>query len=102
MDSPGSPPLPLAGFRVLDFTRFLAGPYAAMVLADLGADVIKIEPPETGDDSRNLGPLHESGESWSFIQANRGKRSVALDLKDTRGRELALKLAARSDLILES
>lgn len=95
-------PLPLAGFRVLDFTRFLAGPYAAMVLADLGADVIKVEPPGTGDDTRNFGPFHESGESWSFIQANRGKRSVALDLKDPRGRELALNLAAKSDLVMES
>src|ERR1700761_930893 len=102
MDSSGGPPLPLAGFRVLDFTRFLAGPYAAMVLADLGADVIKVEPPRAGDDSRNLGPFHESGESWPFIQANRGKRSIALDLKHPRGRELALRLAARSDLILES
>src|ERR1700756_18750 len=101
MDSSGGPPLPLASFRVLDLTRFLAGPYAAMVLADLGADVIKVEPPG-GDDSRNLGPFHESGESWSFIQANRGKRSIALDLKHPRGRELALRLAARSDLILES
>jgi crotonobetainyl-CoA:carnitine CoA-transferase CaiB-like acyl-CoA transferase len=101
MESSGGP-LPLAGFRVLDLTRFLAGPYAAMVLADLGADVIKVEPPGIGDDSRNLGPFHESGESWSFIQANRGKRSVALDLKDPRGRDLALRLAARSDLVLES
>ena len=95
MDTSGGPPLPLAGFRVLDLTRFLAGPYAAMVLADLGADVIKVEPPG-GDDSRNFGPFHESGESWSFIQANRGKRSVALDLKDARGRALALKLALRT------
>lgn len=102
MDSPGDPPLPLAGFRVLDLTRFLAGPYAAMVLADLGADVIKIEQPERGDESRNFGPFHESGESWSFIQANRGKRSVALDVTDPRGKELALRLAARSDLVLES
>jgi crotonobetainyl-CoA:carnitine CoA-transferase CaiB-like acyl-CoA transferase len=102
MDSSGGPPLPLAGFRVLDLTRFLAGPYAAMVLADLGADVIKVEQPEGGDNSRTFGPFHESGESWSFIQANRGKRSVALDVRDPRGRELALKLAARSDLVLES
>jgi crotonobetainyl-CoA:carnitine CoA-transferase CaiB-like acyl-CoA transferase len=101
MDSSDGPPLPLAGFRVLDLTRFLAGPYAAMVLADLGADVIKVEPPG-GDDSRNFGPFHESGESWSFIQANRGKRSVALDLKDARGRALALKLARQSDLVMES
>jgi crotonobetainyl-CoA:carnitine CoA-transferase CaiB-like acyl-CoA transferase len=102
MASSGRPPLPLSGFRVLDLTRFLAGPYAAMVLADLGADVIKVERPQGGDDSRSLGPLHESGESWSFIQVNRGKRSVALDVTDPRGRELALRLAARSDLVLES
>jgi crotonobetainyl-CoA:carnitine CoA-transferase CaiB-like acyl-CoA transferase len=102
MDSSGGPPLPLAGFRVVDLTRFLAGPYAAMVLADLGADVIKVEQPDGGDDSRNFGPFHESGESWSFIQANRGKRSVALDLKDPRGRALVLKLAAQADLVLES
>jgi crotonobetainyl-CoA:carnitine CoA-transferase CaiB-like acyl-CoA transferase len=102
MKSSGNLPLPLAGFRVLDLTRFLAGPYAAMVLADLGADVTKVEAPDGGDDSRNFGPFHESGESWSFIQANRGKRSVALDLRDPRGRSLALRLAARSDLVLES
>jgi crotonobetainyl-CoA:carnitine CoA-transferase CaiB-like acyl-CoA transferase len=112
MDSSGDPPhrdlphgdlpLPLAGFRVLDLTRFLAGPYAAMVLADLGADVIKVEQPDGGDESRNSGPFHAGGESWSFIQANRGKRSVALDLKDPRGRELALRLAARCDLVMES
>jgi crotonobetainyl-CoA:carnitine CoA-transferase CaiB-like acyl-CoA transferase len=95
-------PLPLAGFRVLDFTRFLAGPYATMTLADLGADVIKIEQPNGGDDSRNFGPFHESGQSWSFIQANRGKRSVALDLKDPRARAISLALAAHSDLVVES
>jgi len=102
MESTGDPPLPLAGFRVLDLTRFLAGPYAAMVLADLGAEVIKVEQPAGGDDSRNFGPFHASGESWSFIQANRGKRSVALDVTNPRGRELALRLAARCDLVLES
>lgn len=95
-------PLPLAGFRVLDLTRFLAGPYAAMVLADLGADVIKVEQPDGGDNSRHFGPFHESGESWPFIQVNRGKRSVALDVRHPRGRELALRLAARSDLVMES
>ena len=102
MGSAGDLPPPLAGFRVLDLTRFLAGPYAAMVLADLGADVIKVEQPDGGDNSRGFGPFHESGESWSFIQVNRGKRSVALDLRDPRGAALARRLAARCDLVLES
>jgi crotonobetainyl-CoA:carnitine CoA-transferase CaiB-like acyl-CoA transferase len=102
MGSAGDLPPPLAGFRVLDLTRFLAGPYAAMVLADLGADVIKVEQPGGGDNARGFGPFHESGESWSFIQVNRGKRSVALDLKDPRGAALVRRLAARSDLVLES
>ena len=86
---------------MLDFTRFLAGPYCTMVLADLGADVIKLEQPGTGDDSRSFGPF-AAGESYTFIQANRGKRSVALDLKDPRGRDLALRLANRADLVVES
>jgi crotonobetainyl-CoA:carnitine CoA-transferase CaiB-like acyl-CoA transferase len=102
MSSAGDLPPPLAGFRVLDLTRFLAGPYAAMVLADLGADVIKVEQPGGGDNSRGFGPFHESGESWSFIQVNRGKRSVALDLRDARGAALVRRLAARCDLVLES
>jgi crotonobetainyl-CoA:carnitine CoA-transferase CaiB-like acyl-CoA transferase len=99
--SPGAPPLPLSGFRVLDLTRFLAGPYAAMVLADLGADVIKLEQPGTGDESRTYGPF-VNGESYSFIQANRGKRSVALDLKDPRGAALARRLADAADLVIEN
>jgi crotonobetainyl-CoA:carnitine CoA-transferase CaiB-like acyl-CoA transferase len=102
MGSAGDLPPPLTGFRVLDLTRFLAGPYAAMVLADLGADVIKVEQPDGGDNSRGFGPLHESGESWSFIQANRGKRSLALDIRDPRGLDLVRRLAARADLVLES
>jgi crotonobetainyl-CoA:carnitine CoA-transferase CaiB-like acyl-CoA transferase len=95
------PPLPLAGFRVLDLTRFLAGPYCSMVLADLGADVIKLEQPDGGDDSRRYGPMI-NGESYSFLQVNRGKRSVALDLKDPRGRSVAQRLAGRADLVMES
>jgi len=94
-------PLPLSGFRVLDLTRFLAGPYCTMVLADLGADVIKLEQPGTGDESRRFGPF-SGGESYTFIQANRGKRSVALDLKDPRGAALARRLADRADLVIES
>ncbi|WP_300612477.1 CoA transferase [Trebonia sp.] len=99
--APPAPPPPLDGFRVLDFTRFLAGPYCTMVLADLGADVIKLEQPGSGDDSRVFGPfLH--GESYSFAQVNRGKRSVCLDLRQPRGRALALDLALRADLVIES
>jgi len=95
------PPLPLAGFRVLDLTRFLAGPYCSMVLADFGADVIKLEQPDGGDDSRRHGPM-VNGESYPFLQVNRGKRSVALDLKDPRGLSVAQRLAGRADLVMES
>jgi len=93
--------LPLAGFRVLDLTRFLAGPYCSMVLADLGADVIKLEQPDGGDDSRRYGPF-VNGESYSFAQVNRGKRGVSLDLKDPRGAALARRLADSADLVVES
>ena len=97
----GPLPLPLSGFRVLDLTRFLAGPYCTMVLADLGADVIKLEQPGTGDESRTYGPF-VNGESYTFIQANRGKRSVALDVKDPRGGGLARRLADTADLVIEN
>ncbi len=94
-------PLPLQGFRVLDFTRFLAGPYCTMVLSDLGADVIKCEQPGSGDDSRLFGPF-AGGESYPFAQVNRGKRSICLDLKRPRGLEIARDLASRADLVIES
>lgn len=93
--------LPLSGFRVLDLTRFLSGPYCTMVLAELGADVIKVEQPHTGDDSRRLAPKI-NGESYPFAMPNRSKRSVSLDLKDERGRDLFLKLAADADLVIEN
>lgn len=92
---------PLTGFRVLDLTRFLSGPYCTMVLAELGADVIKIEQPGTGDDSRRMAPK-VNGESYPFAMPNRSKRSVALDLKSPRGRELFLELAADADLVIEN
>lgn len=92
---------PLDGFRVLDLTRFLSGPYCTMVLAELGADVIKIEQPVTGDDSRRMAPK-VNGESYPFAMPNRSKRSVALDLKADRGRELFLELAAEADLVIEN
>jgi crotonobetainyl-CoA:carnitine CoA-transferase CaiB-like acyl-CoA transferase len=93
--------LPLAGFRVLDLTRFLSGPYATMVLAELGADVIKIEQPHTGDDSRGMAPK-VNGESYPFAMPNRSKRSVSLDLKDPRGKELFLRLCRDADLVIEN
>jgi len=93
---------PLAGVRVVDLSRVLAGPYATMTLADLGADVVKIEHPAGGDETRTWGPPFAGGESAYFLSVNRGKRSVALDLKDPDGRELALELCARADVVIEN
>ncbi len=93
---------PLAGVRVVDLSRVLAGPYATMTLADLGADVVKIEHPLGGDETRTWGPPFVGGESAYFLSVNRGKRSVALDLKDPEGRELALELCARADVVIEN
>ena len=93
--------LPLDGFRVLDLSRFLSGPYTTMVLAELGADVVKVERFPEGDDSRRLGPK-VNGESYPFGMPNRSKRSLAVDLKSPTGRDLFLRLAAESDLIIEN
>jgi crotonobetainyl-CoA:carnitine CoA-transferase CaiB-like acyl-CoA transferase len=93
---------PLAGVRVVDFSRVLAGPYATMTLADLGADVVKIEHPVGGDETRTWGPPFAGGESAYFLSINRSKRSVALDLKDPEGRDLALELCARADVVIEN
>jgi crotonobetainyl-CoA:carnitine CoA-transferase CaiB-like acyl-CoA transferase len=93
---------PLAGVRVVDLSRVLAGPYATMTLADLGADVVKIEQPAGGDETRTWGPPFAGGESAYFLSVNRGKRSVALNLKDPEGRELALELCARADVVIEN
>ena len=73
-------PGPLAGIRVLDFTRVLAGPAASLALADLGAEVIKIEPPGSGDETRDFPPIRD-GESHYFLSVNRGKKSIVVDLK---------------------
>ncbi|MET0251056.1 MAG: CoA transferase [Novosphingobium sp.] len=93
-------PGPLAGIRVLDFTRVLAGPAASQALADLGAEVIKIEPP-TGDETRTF-PPHRDGESHYFIANNRGKKGIVIDLKAPEGVELAKRLAAACDVVIEN
>ncbi|WP_047522625.1 CaiB/BaiF CoA transferase family protein [Microbacterium sp. ZOR0019] len=94
---------PLDGIVVADFSRVLAGPLATMTLADLGARVIKVERPGTGDDTRAWGPPYaESGMTTYFESANRGKESVTLDLTDAGDRDRALELIARSDIVIEN
>ena len=93
----------LEGIRVLDFTHVLSGPYCTMILSDLGADVIKVERVGSGDDLRHWGPpFTADGESTYFLSVNRNKRSVVLDLKSPAGRDLTLKLARKSDVVLEN
>lgn len=99
---PGESAGPLEGVRVLDFTRVLAGPYCTMMLGDYGADVIKIERPGFGDDTRGWAPPFVGGESVYFLTINRNKRSVAIDLRTSAGRELALDLARASDVVVEN
>ena len=85
-----------------DLSRVLAGPYCTMVLADLGADVIKVERPQGGDETRGWGPPFAAGEAAYFLSVNRGKRSCALDLGSEEGRALALELCARADIVIEN
>jgi crotonobetainyl-CoA:carnitine CoA-transferase CaiB-like acyl-CoA transferase len=94
--------LPLEGVRVLDLSRVLAGPYATMMLADLGADVLKVEHPERGDDTRHWGPPFAGGESAYFLSVNRNKRSIGADLKNPGGLEKVKKLAASADVLIEN
>jgi CoA:oxalate CoA-transferase len=91
----------LEGVRILDLTRVVAGPFATAVLADLGADVIKVERPGTGDDYR-YGPSQKGQTSLSFQNTNRGKRSITLDVGRPAGRELLLRLAERADALVEN
>ncbi|MGI8747635.1 MAG: CoA transferase, partial [Deinococcus sp.] len=97
--------LPLSGVRVADFTRVLTGPFATMLLADLGAEVVKVEPPG-GDDTRAWGPpfqqTGEGRESSYFLSVNRNKRSVTLDLKAEAGLEAARRLIAGADVLVEN
>lgn len=98
-----SAPLALQGIRVVDFTHFIAGPYATMVLADMGADVVKIEAPGRGDDFRQYPPvIPELGGGAPFAWTNRNKRSVALDLKSREGLALAHDLIRKADVVVEN
>jgi crotonobetainyl-CoA:carnitine CoA-transferase CaiB-like acyl-CoA transferase len=93
---------PLDGLLVADFSRVLAGPYATMLLGDLGADVVKVERPGAGDDTRAWGPPWAGEDSTYYLVTNRNKRSVALDLADEGDRELARRLGERADVLVES
>ncbi|MCH4089790.1 CaiB/BaiF CoA transferase family protein [Acetobacter sp.] len=101
MSSASSPCLPLRGVKVLDLSRVLAGPLCAAMLADLGADVTKIERPDGGDDSRSFGP-YLNGESTYFMLLNRGKKSITLDLKKDDGMAIFHKLVKNSDILVEN
>lgn len=92
---------PLNGLKVLDMTRVLAGPYCTMLMADLGADVIKVEMPGTGDDSRHFGP-YQNGESAYFMSLNRNKRSMTLNLKHEEGKKLLKELVKKVDVLVEN
>jgi crotonobetainyl-CoA:carnitine CoA-transferase CaiB-like acyl-CoA transferase len=93
---------PLDDLLVVDLTRALAGPYCTMMLADLGARVVKVETPEGGDDTRGWGPPFYDGESAYFLSVNRNKESLTLNLKDPRGRDLLLRLLGRADVLVEN
>ena len=93
---------PLAGVRILDLTRVLAGPYCAMFLGDLGAEVVKVEQPGVGDDTRGWGPPFIGGESAYFLCINRNKKSITVDLKTEQGAELVRRLAGSADVLIEN
>ena len=93
---------PLAGVKILDLCRVVSGPYATMQLGDLGADIVKIEEPDKGDESRTYGPPFVGGESTYFLSVNRNKRSCCIDLKSDAGRDLLIRLASTADVIIEN
>lgn len=94
--------MPLAGLRVLDLSRALAGPFCAMLLGDMGADVIKVENPEHGDETRSWGPPYVGRESGYYLSANRNKRSITVNIRTPEGGDLVRRLAARSDILIEN
>jgi crotonobetainyl-CoA:carnitine CoA-transferase CaiB-like acyl-CoA transferase len=93
---------PLEGVRVVDLTRILAGPYCTQALADAGADVVKVEEPGKGDDTRGWGPPFVEGESCYFLSVNRGKRSLTLNLREPEAREILWRLVERADILVEN
>jgi crotonobetainyl-CoA:carnitine CoA-transferase CaiB-like acyl-CoA transferase len=96
-------PLPLAGVRVLDVSQVMAGPYACMLLADLGADVVKIEPPQGGDQTRGaMGFKLKGSDSMGFLNMNRNKRSITLDLKTDSGRQVLYRMVKEADILVEN
>lgn len=101
MAGDGQMSAPLSGLRVVDLTRYLAGAYTTMILGDLGAEILKIENPEGGDGSREVGPF-VNGVSTYFLSVNRGKKSIAVDLKHPAGREIVLDLIATADVVVEN
>ncbi len=92
---------PLSGITVVDLSRILAGPYCTLLMAELGARIIKVEPPEKGDDARHYGPFL-AGKSSYFMSVNRGKESIALDLKDAADKRIFAKLLERADVLVEN
>ena len=100
IDPQSSPPL--TGIKVVDVSRVLAGPYASMLLGDLGADVIKVERPDGGDQTRSWGPPFLKGESTYYLSVNRNKRSITLNLKTPQGREILEKLTTESDVVIQN
>lgn len=93
---------PLEGVKVLDLTRVLAGPFCTMILADMGAEVVKVEQPGKGDDTRQFGPPFRDGESAYFLSVNRNKKSLTLDIKSAKGKEILGRLIQRSDVLVEN
>lgn len=92
----------LAGVKVLDLSRVLAGPYCTMILSDLGAEVVKVEAPGGSDDTRAWGPPYRGGESAYYMSANRNKKAITVNLKDEQGKEIIKKLIKQSDIVIEN
>jgi crotonobetainyl-CoA:carnitine CoA-transferase CaiB-like acyl-CoA transferase len=99
MTDPAEANQSLSGYRVLDLSRILAGPYCTMILGDQGADVIKVERPDAGDDTRSWGPPFVGGESAYYLCCNRNKRSITIDLKNPRGVVWTTKRSASATLV---